>query len=100
MGLFWSCCQLEVYLHKTSAGIAATPKHTQQILTEIPRPTSSLVGTASKGYQFLFLTCHEYPIDRESIIGSEREDPRRSCAHVNGLFTHKVIFLVGRGWKN
>src|SRR5579859_6567536 len=93
-GLFWSRCQLEVYLHNTSAGTAATPKQTQPILTEIPRPTSSLAGTVSKSYQFLFLTAHEYPIDpaRQSIVRSERGYPTRSCAHVNGLFTHEVIF--------
>lgn len=64
------------------------------------------------GYQFLFITDHEYltdPAPLNAILGAtERflllpgqeitqwgKDPKRPSAHVNGLFTHDVIFPVG-----
>jgi hypothetical protein len=64
------------------------------------------------GYQFLFITDHEYLTDPSPLNGvfgaKERflllpgqeitqwgEDPKRSSAHVNALFTHEVIFPVG-----
>lgn len=63
-------------------------------------------------YQFLFITDHEYitdPAPLNAILGgSERflllpgqeitqwgKDPKRSSAHVNALFTSKVIWPVG-----
>jgi hypothetical protein len=63
-------------------------------------------------YQFLFITDHEYLTDpaplNQMLAASERflllpgqeitqwgEDPKRSAAHVNGLFTKSVIWPVG-----
>lgn len=64
------------------------------------------------GYQFLFITDHEYltdPAPLNALFGATDrflllpgqevtqwdEDPKRSSAHVNGLFTQKVILPVG-----
>src|ERR1700733_70203 len=64
------------------------------------------------GYQFLFITDHEYvtdPAPLNALFGaSERflvlpgqeitqwgADPMRSSAHINSLFTTKVIWPVG-----
>ena len=63
-------------------------------------------------YQFLFITDHEYltdPAPLNAILGANErflllpgqeitqwgKDPKRSAAHVNGLFVSKVIFPVG-----
>jgi hypothetical protein len=64
------------------------------------------------GYQFLFITDHEYLTDPgplNALLGAKErflmlpgqeitqwdEDPNRSSAHVNALFIHDVIFPVG-----
>lgn len=64
------------------------------------------------GYQFLFITDHEYLTDPgplNALLGAKErflllpgqeitqwgEDSKRSSAHVNALFTHEVIFPVG-----
>jgi hypothetical protein len=64
------------------------------------------------GYQFLFITDHEYltdPTPLNALLGAKErflllpgqeitqwgEDPKRSSAHVNALFTHEVIFPMG-----
>jgi hypothetical protein len=63
-------------------------------------------------YQFLFITDHEYltdPAPLNALFGAKErflllpgqeitqstDDPKRSSAHVNALFTHEVIFPVG-----
>lgn len=64
------------------------------------------------GYQFLFITDHEYltdPTALNAIFGARErflllpgqeitqwgKDPKRKAAHVNALFTSKVIYPVG-----
>ena len=64
------------------------------------------------GYQFLFITDHEYltdPAPLNALFGAKErflllpgqeitqwgQDPKRSSAHLNALFTHEVIFPVG-----
>lgn len=64
------------------------------------------------GYQFLFITDHEYLTDPgplNALLGAKDrflllpgqeitqwgEDPKRSSAHVNALFTREVIFPMG-----
>ncbi len=64
------------------------------------------------GYQFLFITDHEYLTDPgplNALLGAKErflllpgqeitqwdEDPKRPSAHVNALFIHDVIFPVG-----
>lgn len=64
------------------------------------------------GYQFLFITEHEYltdPAPLNGLLGAKDrflllpgqeitqwgEDPKRSSAHVNALFTHEAIFPMG-----
>ena len=64
------------------------------------------------GYQFLFITDHEYLTDPSPLnalfgvkdrflllpgqeITQWGEDSKRSSAHVNALFTHEVIFPMG-----
>lgn len=64
------------------------------------------------GYQFLFITDHEYltdPAPLNALFGAKdrflllpgqeitqwSEDPKQSSAHVNALFTHTVIFPMG-----
>jgi hypothetical protein len=63
-------------------------------------------------YQFLFITDHEYltdPAPLNALFGAKErflllpgqeitqstDDPERSSAHVNALFTHEVIFPMG-----
>lgn len=64
------------------------------------------------GYQFLFITDHEYltdPAPLNALFGAKErflllpgqeitqstDDPKRSSSHVNALFTHEVIFPMG-----
>jgi hypothetical protein len=64
------------------------------------------------GYQFLFISDHEYltdPSPLNALLGAKDrflllpgqeitqwgDDPKRSSAHVNGLFTREVIFPMG-----
>ena len=63
-------------------------------------------------YQFLFITDHEYitdPVPLNGLFGAKErflllpgqeitqstDDPKRSSAHINALFTHEVIFPMG-----
>lgn len=63
-------------------------------------------------YQFLFITDHEYltdPAPFNALFGAKErflllpgqeitqstDDPKRSSAHINALFTHEVIFPMG-----
>lgn len=120
-----SLCSLSVavamWLSLTSVAAAQQPElhwykgntHTHTINSDgDSAPDAVARWYREHNYQFLFITDHEYltdPAPLNALFGAKErflllpgqeitqwgEDPKRSSAHVNALFTHDVIYPIG-----